>query len=93
MSGKVTMFWTNLRGHKVTRDVAFSIDVERFRGTPGYALLVVAANTNLSVADIERYSNRCRGWPGRSQRELDSAAALVVSTAGYGQLKRPHTKR
>jgi hypothetical protein len=55
MSGKVTIFWTDLRGHKVTRDVVFSIDVERFRGTPGYALLVVAANTNLSVGDIERY--------------------------------------
>ena len=50
-----TISWTDGRGHEVTRDVALSIDVERFRGTPGYALLVVAANTNLSVFDIERY--------------------------------------
>jgi hypothetical protein len=55
MPDKVTIAWTDLRGHKVKRDVALSIDVERFRGTPGYALLVVAANTNLSVGDLARY--------------------------------------
>ena len=74
MSGKVTIFWTDLRGHKVTRDVVFSIDVERFRGTPGYALLVVAANTNLSVGNIERYLTDVVGG-------LDARSASLPETA------------
>src|ERR1035437_1291700 len=59
MSDKVTMSWTDWRGKEQSRTVNQIIDVRDFIGHPGYALLVLAANSNppnqLSAPDIETY--------------------------------------
>jgi hypothetical protein len=53
---KETMSWWGWRGNKITKDVNQVIDVRDFIGTPGFALLVLAANANtLSAPEIERY--------------------------------------
>jgi hypothetical protein len=57
MSDKSTMTWTDDRGREHAREVNHLIDIRNFLGTPGYALLLVAANTNLSVGDLERWLN------------------------------------
>ena len=49
------MWWTNWRGKKETRSINQVIDIRDFRGTPGYSMLVVAANTSLSAFHIEVY--------------------------------------
>lgn len=70
MSDKITIIYENGRGKKVQRAVNQIIDVRDYVGTPGYAMLVVAANANLSVADILRFFEtedvgRSRSWIGR----------------------------
>jgi hypothetical protein len=68
MGSKVTMLWDDWRGEKIERDVNQVIDVRDFIGTPGCALLLIAANTNLTVSELDRYLNhimrveRSRNW-------------------------------
>jgi hypothetical protein len=70
MSDKITMTWKDGRGKEQVREVNQIIDVRDFVGTPGYALLLVAANTALSVGDILRFFwqsdvGRSRSWISR----------------------------
>lgn len=50
-----TISWTNCRGKEEVRTINHVIDIRDFRGTPGYSMLVVAANTNLSISDIKKF--------------------------------------
>ena len=53
MDNKGTMTWKDGRGRTVTREVNLSIpDIQKFVGHAGYIWLVIAANPNLSIADI-----------------------------------------
>jgi hypothetical protein len=52
---KTTLSWTNRRGKVETRVINHVGNLQDFRGTPGYALLVIAFNTGLSISDLERF--------------------------------------
>ena len=65
MSDEIELYFEDGRGNRVTRKVKQVIDVRDFIGTPGYSLLVAAANTELSVPDIQRFLDvQARETPG-----------------------------
>jgi len=47
--------WTDWRGRECIREVNDVIDIRRYKGNPaGLALLIMAANTHLSISDLQR---------------------------------------
>jgi hypothetical protein len=61
------MAWTNWRGKDESRELNWTLDIRDHRGEPGFALLAIAANTHLSVADLMRLLaiegvKRSRSW-------------------------------
>lgn len=68
MSDKVVTFtYANWNGKEQLRQVNTMIDVGHYKGTPGHALLIIAANTHLAVSDIRRLLEaegieRSRSW-------------------------------
>jgi len=49
------MTWRDWRGRKYSRAVNLTLDIRALRGSPGFALLVVAANPHLSLDVIRRW--------------------------------------
>lgn len=49
------LHFTDGRGNAVTREIRHTLDIRDFLGTPGYSMLVVAANTHLSIENIEMF--------------------------------------
>jgi len=70
MTDKGKISWTNWRGKEESRDVKYALDTRSHKGEPGWAMLAVAANTHLSVADLLRLLEsegvgRSRSWVQR----------------------------
>jgi hypothetical protein len=68
MVSKIT--WTNWRGRQESREVNDVLDIRDHGGEPGWAMLAIAANTHLSVADLLRLLEangvgRSRSWVQR----------------------------
>ena len=62
-----TMSWTNGRGKLVTREINWTLDIRDRQDDPGFALLVIACNTHLSVSDLRQLLGtegieRSTGW-------------------------------
>lgn len=78
MSDTTNIHWTDGRGKKQTRVINHIIDIRKFLGTPGYPLLVLAANTHLAVSVILMFlglqdretpgMERGRSWTTRRRR-------------------------
>lgn len=59
--------WTDWRGREQRRPINPTLNVDEFRGAPGHALLLIAANRHLSVSDLRRLLDvegieRSRSW-------------------------------
>lgn len=64
------LFWTDGHGKEVSRPISYTLDTRNHRGEPGAALLLIAANTHLSIADLLRLLKlegieRSRSWVRR----------------------------
>jgi hypothetical protein len=75
------MYWTDGRGREVERPVNYILDIRKHVGEPGWALLAVAANTHLSIADLERLLAtegvyRSRSWIQRRRWLFQQADAV-----------------
>src|SRR5689334_16101052 len=62
-----TLTWTDLRGKENKRTFNDTVAISTHKGAPGAALLWIAANTHLSVADLTRLLEcegikRSRSW-------------------------------
>ncbi len=53
-SGVLTQRGTDWNGHEVLRPVNYALDARDFKDTPGYAWLIIAANPDLSAAEIQK---------------------------------------
>lgn len=51
-ANKVTGSWEGWSGGEVTREFNVVLDVRDYKGTPGYSLLVIAANPGASIMDL-----------------------------------------
>ena len=65
-----TLFWTDWRDKEVTRPVNWTLDIRAHVGEPGWAMLAIAANPHLSIADLVRLLStgnveRSRSWISR----------------------------
>jgi hypothetical protein len=88
--------YTNGRGSEVSREVNETIDLRQFEGTPGYALLVIAANPHLSRFELwvwlkQHGVGRSDAWIARRrwlfQKPTESNAPGIKPDAD-GQAKR-----
>lgn len=50
-----TLTWTDSSGKKQTRETNHTINIKNFKGTPGYPLLLMAANRHLSIRVLEMW--------------------------------------
>ncbi len=91
MSDTTEMSWEDYRGNKRTRAVNQVADVRTFLGTPGYSMLVVAANTHLSVSDLERFLEiQARETPGVARsRSWIQRRRWLFQQAEVNNCKRP----
>lgn len=49
------MNWKDYQGRERSFEVNHMIDIRKYLGTPGYSMLVVAANTQLTISNIEMF--------------------------------------
>ena len=88
MENGVTMSWTDWRGKQHTREFNQNIDIQDFAGTPGYAILLVAANAHMLASDIEFFLEQM----SRQSEETQSAGRpLTWITKRRSMFQKPGT--
>jgi hypothetical protein len=83
MADKGTLSWPGNAGRTETRPINWTLDIRDHRGEPGFALLLIATNTHLSVTDLLLFLHsegvgRSRTWVQR-RRWLFQQAETVNS--------------
>ncbi len=76
------MIYPEWRGKRETRVVNQTLDIRDFEGRPGFALLLIAANRHLSVADVLAYLKML--GVGRSRNWVTRRRWLFHDEAGQG---------